>query len=396
MIILCITYRIMASKRKIVIKKKKVETYEWDVDISENITNRNDMNDLNKEIIDIFEALIRQITDKNKTEQDKNTKTTNNFRKKSLQTAVTIFKDLNVKITSESQLSNMNLKGIGSGILKRVKEILETGTLEELDDEYKTDARTLSIKSLTTIYSIGDVLANKLYDQCGIKSAEELLEMYRRGILEKNGIKLTHQLSMGLKYYNDFRIKIPYDEIKNFRPIIENVLNNIDNRLIYEICGSHRRKKALSGDIDILVAHLDYETEEELDKISGKVLHNIVNIFKTIGIIVDDLAGDGNIKYMGIGVIDKIPRHIDIMIQPIESWPTAIMHATGSDNFNIKMRNQALKLGYRLSEKGLFKIENGIVGERIKVKTELDIFKVLRVKYLEPFERELSSKSTKH
>ena len=57
------------------------------------------------------------------------------------------------------------------------------------------------------------------------------------------------------------------------------------------------------------------------------------------------------------------------------------------------MRNQALKLGYSLNEKGLYHIEKEgrkiKKGEKIKKEflTEKDIFEFLKMKYLKPIER---------
>ncbi len=50
------------------------------------------------------------------------------------------------------------------------------------------------------------------------------------------------------------------------------------------------------------------------------------------------------------------------------------------------MRNKAKKLGYKLSEYGLFKLSNN---ELIYTNSELEIFDLLDMKYLKPNERSI-------
>jgi DNA polymerase beta len=115
-----------------------------------------------------------------------------------------------------------------------------------------------------------------------------------------------------------------------------------------------------------------------------------------------------------------IKRKIDIRFVPIKSWPTALLHSTGSDEFNVEMRRVALEQGYTLSEHGLFKSlpegeeekikskkgekkaekearlkeqERKKEKRRVVLKSEAEVFEFLGLKFLEPNERKTGALS---
>ena len=84
------------------------------------------MNDL---LISKFQSLVKQL----RTSTEPNV----NFKIKSFENAVSIIKSFRNQIYSVEQLKN--IPGIGKGILERVEEILETGTLSELTEVVSED-----------------------------------------------------------------------------------------------------------------------------------------------------------------------------------------------------------------------------------------------------------------
>jgi len=88
-------------------------------------------------------------------------------------------------------------------------------------------------------------------------------------------------------------------------------------------------------------------------------------------------------KFMGFCKYPDIYR-IDIRFMPYDSYYTALLYFTGSANFNKKMRKQAIKLGYLLSEYGLYKKKTD---EQININSENDVFKHLKMEYVEPNKR---------
>ena len=85
----------------------------------------------------------------------------------------------------------------------------------------------------------------------------------------------------------------------------------------------------------------------------------------------------------------KKVRRIDIRFVPYDYYPAALLYFTGSYELNTQMRQIAKTLGYKLNEYGLFKLKKDDIysDTPVKVKSEKDIFKKLKLDYLEPHER---------
>lgn len=64
------------------------------------------------------------------------------------------------------------------------------------------------------------------------------------------------------------------------------------------------------------------------------------------GYIIDNLDTNITKYYKGVCQIRESARRIDIMIIPLWSFPTAVLHATGSGDFNQDIRMHAMKKGY--------------------------------------------------
>ena len=80
-------------------------------------------------------------------------------------------------------------------------------------------------------------------------------------------------------------------------------------------------------------------------------------------------------------------RRIDIMITKPAEYPFAILYFTGSKEFNTKMRQHALDLGYSMNEYSLTSTEDGTNIDENQFKVEKDIFKFLHLEYVDPSKR---------
>jgi DNA polymerase/3'-5' exonuclease PolX len=73
-------------------------------------------------------------------------------------------------------------------------------------------------------------------------------------------------------------------------------------------------------------------------------------------------------------------RRLDIRFIPYESYYYAQLYFTGPKDFNRKMRQVALDMGYTLNEYGLYDEK----GKSFVVKSEKEIFELLNMEYLSP------------
>ena len=340
----------------------------------------------NKIIIDEFNKLIKFIEfNLNKSENNKE-KIANTFRLKQIKNILLIIKKYSEEINLNNLKEFSKLDGIGIGTINRIKEILKNGFLEELKDfnfnEINNDNKIF--EELESIIGIGKTNAKKLINK-GITSIEDL-----KNKILNNKIKVNNKILLGLKYEGVFKNNIPRKEIDNIYEELKIIINNINNKYnlndnnkyIFELCGSYRREKDTSNDIDILISKLNSNSIN-----NNNNLKIIIDELKSLNnnklLLVDDIT-DKNIKtkYMGFCKYKNNPvRRIDIRFVPYNSYYTALLYFTGSKDLNTKMRIKAHELGYKLSEYNLIIIDNN---KKIKINSEYDIFKKLKMEYLQP------------
>ena len=286
------------------------------------------------------------------------------FRAKAYQTAQETIMLYEGVITSPEQLKGM--KGIGETILSKLNEYVNTGTLRALEK-----GRTDPIIVLTKVYGIGPQKAKDLISQ-GITSIEKLRE-------NKNALNDVQKI--GLKYYEDILEKIPRSEIDEYKILFDNVINiiNIEGSK-YEIVGSYRRGKQISGDIDVII------TNENDNK---KIFDTFIDELKYKGILIEILTR-GKSKSLTISKLPgKVARRIDFLYTSPEEYPFAVLYFTGSKIFNTVMRQRAITRGFTLNEHGMSIMKKGVKGEKVSdiFQDDKSIFDFLDMEYKLPEER---------
>jgi len=266
--------------------------------------------------------------------------------------------------------------------LKKIDEIIRTGTLKEAE-EAKKNPLIISVNNLTKIYGIGYKKAIDLYNKYKIVTISDLQIKFN---MDKSIIHGKQQI--GLKYFDDLNKRIPRAEIMVYEKTLLEYAKKIDLNIKLSINGSYRREQETSGDIDVLITS---------DKDVSKLRIKFIDYLKQQNIIVETLA-NGAKKFMGIIKLAEfsIFRHIDIIETTQESFPFGILYFTGSGGFNTKMRQEALNLGYSLNEYGFtYKttkkpvIESDIIDRigKSSFTSEQDIFRFLNMKYILPINR---------
>lgn len=278
------------------------------------------------------------------------------------------------------------LPGVGEKIAKKIDEFLETGKLRKVEN-IRNDDSSKAINELTRVSGIGPAKAKELVDS-GITSIEDL---------KKNKEKLNHHQRIGLKYLEDFEKRIPREEIQQIEAIIKKHLADNDEKYEATICGSYRRGKADSGDIDVLVTHTDYMvTTKDKSHNKSKVFKDVVASLEKCGLIVDTIS-QGDSKFMGACRLSGVKetstetpvRRLDIRFIPYDQFYCAILYFTGSDLFNKEMRTHALSKGFTLNEYSLRPVgSTGVAGEPILITSEEDIFNCIDFKYRKPEDRD--------
>ncbi|XP_028400199.1 DNA polymerase beta-like [Dendronephthya gigantea] len=286
------------------------------------------------------------------------------------------------KLTSGKEARK--LPGIGDKIAKKLDEYIETGKLGKLE-KIRGDESNSAICALMKVSGIGPVAAKKFIDN-GIKNIEDL---------KKAKDQLNHHQRIGLEHFEDFQRRIPRSEMVLHQEFLMAEIAKLDEKYTAEICGSFRRGKESSGDIDMLVSHPAF-TSETKDKNKGIHLNQIVEHLKKLEYITDTLS-QGELKFMGVcrlnrdeGSSNQVYRRLDIRLIPADQFYCGILYFTGSDEFNRQMRQHALEKGFTLNEYNIRLVgSTGYAGEPLPVSSERDVFDIIDMEYRPPNERDL-------
>jgi NAD-dependent DNA ligase len=291
------------------------------------------------------------------------------FRARAYQKAQETIMNYPNDIINPNQLKGQ--PGIGSTIMEKLNEYVETGTLRILERE-----KTNPINIFGDIYGVGPKKAKELVDK-GIKNIYELRN--------RQDELLNDIQKIGLKYYEQIQEKIPRDEIEEFYKIFQTNFEKVskltqDPDAKFEIVGSYRRGALSSGDIDVIITGK-----------SGEIYKKFIDEMINSGIILHVLSR-GPSKTLVIAILpgnNRIARRIDFLYTPLDEYPFAILYFTGSKIFNTVMRQYGLNKGFTFNEHGIYKMENKKKGSKIDklFTSEKDIFDFLGLQYKSPIER---------
>lgn len=271
-------------------------------------------------------------------------------------------------ITSPNDLKGK--PGIGPIILEKIKEFLETGKVQVLENE---KAKPENI--LTDVYGIGPKKAQELVEK-GVTTIQQLRERQTEVLNETQ--------RTGLKYYEDILEKIPREEIDQYNQQFSQTFSqtNTDTKHTkpqpkYEIVGSYRRGAKQSGDIDVILTSQDPQLFTRfLDAlVAQKIIIEVLSRGKSKCLVIAKLTPQSK------------ARRVDFLYSTPQEFPFAILYFTGSKAFNTVMRGYALKQGYSFNEHGMTHTDKTKPKIDQVFEDEKTIFDFLGLVYKTPEER---------
>ena len=263
--------------------------------------------------------------------------------------------------------------GIGKEIRVKIGKIIEHG---QLDIDPEARARANCYGAFQGIYGVGPKKAEDLIS-AGYRSIADV-----RAALATNPKLLNRNQQVGLRYYEDINERIPRSEMDAHAALLMSLK---PAALEGTIVGSYRRGAADSGDIDMLVRTASADVD------AGEALRSYVAALRSAGYIREVLA-HGETKCLAVAGLPRDVasggskmRRLDLLVTPPTEFPFAVFYFTGSDTFNVAVRQRALDRGFTLNEHALthLKTNTSVMGLR----TERDIFAALGMVWKEPVER---------
>lgn len=250
----------------------------------------------------------------------------------------------------------VRIPGVNPSISREIDQFLSTGSLPDLDEATEKDR---VIQLFMSVEKVGPVKAEKWY-QAGYRTLEEI-----------PASAATNAQRIGLRLHSELTQKIPRAEISQYQELLHQYFDPL--QIQFQICGSYRRGKAESGDMDVLVIDQDSPDKQTMKRILEWPY------------LTDVLAG-GSKKVLGVCRLPGPHLHRRIDFELVQSWeyPFALIYFTGPASFIVEMRDYCRSRGYRLNEKSLFDPE----GQAILVDSEEELFQILGLQYLTPEERD--------
>lgn len=272
------------------------------------------------------------------------------------------------------KIKNGRVNQLTKHMQEKIKEIIKHGTTNELND----------LRGKNKLF-------NELIDVPGFgpKVTAKFLDKYLNGNLNEKKISggipmiiknkkimdsLSTQQQIGLKYYTDMKHKIHRSEVLK---IFEIIRGKKCSKFSLELAGSYRRGKENMKDIDILFIG---GNSKDFDKFIDSCLFDNENIE------ICDVISDGSTFFSAMikTKLSNWARHIDILFTEKKNYHAALIHMTGSRDFNIMMRSMAKKKGCKFSQNGLI-----CNGKQIKGNSEWDILSYIGIskEYIDPKKR---------
>lgn len=293
----------------------------------------------------------------------------NPFKIRAYEKVALVLENLAIDIETIYQQGGLNnIPGVGSAIAQKIEEFLTTGKLEYYEKLKETIPS--GVIELLDISEVGPKTAKLLYEELGIDNIEKLekaVKEHQIKDLPGMGEKSEDNILRGIELYKRRKERVLLGTALPLAEEIVESLHQLKETDKISFAGSLRRKKETIGDIDILV------TSQKPEKIMKK--------FTSLPQVSEILA-EGPTKS---SVITRDDIHVDVrVVEPI-SFGAALQYFTGSKAHNIKLRELAIKMGFKINEYGVFDAKTG---QRKAGKEEEEVYRILNLPFIAPELRE--------
>jgi DNA polymerase/3'-5' exonuclease PolX len=225
-------------------------------------------------------------------------------------------------------------------------------------------------EKILPIYGIGPKLAGILSSKLKTWYKGQSVMQIRARLKQKDVWNILPIAAQADLEHNPLK-KIPRSDLEKIDTILHKQVSGIH----FQIAGSYRRGKPISRDVDIVMSTGKSIWQTVWSKFR-KMIGNTIDIYEPYA------SGPGKISVFMRLNGHKRPIKVDVFLTTPSEYMFALLYATGSGQFNIRMRAVAKKRGYLLNQKGLWK--DGI---RVPIKNEKDLFKKLNMTYQSPSQR---------
>lgn len=293
------------------------------------------------------------------------------FKVRAYRTAAATFANLSEDIKQVWREGRVDdLPGVGKAITEKVHELMTTGKLR-FYDRLQSEVPP-SLIALVEIPHLGPKTAMLLYKQLGIGGIADLQKAIDDGRIysvQGLGQKTVENIQEGIAAIQR-RSAEKRELLGTALPVVRQIIGLLKEKCPglhrAEAAGSVRRWRPTVGDIDILATASNPEVA--------------VECFVSLPMV-------GQVESRGENKA-TIRLHnglqVDFYVLPPEHYVTLLHHFTSGRPHNIKLRDRATRLGFKLNEYGLYRMD----GEAVPILSEDDIYRALGLQPIPPEMRE--------
>jgi len=266
--------------------------------------------------------------------------------------------------------------GLGSTIIKRIEELINTGHMAFYDELVAT---TPQVKlDMMRIQGLGPKRINAIYDQLHVNSIAELEAACKEGRiapLPGFGKKTQDKILQGIAFLAQHADRFLYPVAEDEAERIRSALATLPEIVRLQVAGSLRRRRETVKDIDMVASVADSAD----DAVKRKIMD-----FFTSQPSVQAITGKGDTKS---SVVLSSGMAMDLRVVNDSQFPYTLHHFTGSKEHHIPLRRRALSMNMTINDYGLFRGKEPNL-ELVPCKDEADIYAALGMAYIEPELRE--------
>lgn len=258
------------------------------------------------------------------------------------------------------------LPGVGKDLAAKIQEIVETGTLSQVEElEERVDP---GLRELLGLPGLGPERVRELHERLGVNNLDELEEATREGKVsdipgfgEKTEQSILEAIEEGSAREKRVKLSVAEQTVRS----LEEYLDGIEEIGEAAIAGSYRRRQETVGDLDVVASSGK----------SAEVIEQFVE-YEDVRKVVSKGKTRASVEL-------RSGLQADLRVVPKVSFGAALLYFTGSQPHHVALREMAQKKKLKINEYGVFKGEKRVAG-----KTEAEVYKKLGLVYVEPELRE--------
>jgi DNA polymerase (family X) len=286
-------------------------------------------------------------------------------------TAVEGYPERIEEILQDPERKVTDIPGIGKGLALVLSEIVERGSCDRRDHLLeKFPPTALEFLKIQGLGPKGIALIFEHYRVSTIDELERLCHEQKLRVLPRMGAKLEEKVLRSISQYRQRTGRYLLSYAEGVAQELAAVFHEVRGVEAVTPAGSLRRGRETVGDLDLLV--------------TGPNPTAVLDRFIAYPSVEEVLSRGENKASAKVG---REGLQVDVRALAPESFGAAMQYFTGSKDHNVAVRTRAVKMGFKLSEYGLYRVadDSKVAGE-----TEAQIYEALGLGWIPPELRENS------